>query len=91
MLNVIHVSEMNIRIDIDISFYRVITIKLVIIISQQKAYDRIYIALIEKLKNDQNLNIKKERLNMIANRRLIHVIVNSKLDKMITRSHATRV
>ena len=85
MTNIIEVLDKSMRIDADISSYKIVTMKLRMFDAQSKTYHRIHRRLTFQLDVETNENFDESHMNMTTHRQLTHVVLNSKLDKFTNK------
>ena len=72
-----------VRIEADISSYRITTIELQMSFFQTKKYNKIHRILNKQLKKNVDAKINEKFINMISHRKLCHVILNIALYSII--------
>ena len=83
MIDQMNVLKKIVRIEADISSYRITTIELQMSFFQTKKYNKIHRILSKQLKENVDAKTNEKFINMISHRKLCHVILNIALYSII--------
>lgn len=94
MPSIMPLMKRKVRIDFDISLYRITTVDIAMNFKVVKIYERIHYSLFNRLTgedDDEPDDSEKSRLNMRVHRLLCHAVLNSELHKFVFLSYRIAV